>query len=206
MASITRGSAASAKRQTTTEKRLLDATQRLLEAGESFTELGVQRIAEEADVARSSFYAHFADKTELLLALARRLSLIAYDAHDRWNPAGDEALPDLVDGFVAIVSHYRLHASILAAVLEVAAYDRAVSRFWDDQLSLFRERACSWLETEQTGGRTSPALDPGVAARIVVDGGMRIIADHVVNGAAGDDGRVARELALIWWHGAYRRP
>jgi AcrR family transcriptional regulator len=206
MASITRGSAASAKRQTDTEQRLLDATQRLLEAGESFTEVGVQRIADEAGVARSSFYAHFADKTQLLLALTERLSVIAFDAHDRWNPASDDALPQLVDGFAAIVTHYRRHARILAAVLEVAAYDRDVSRFWDAQLSLFRERAYAWLEAERADGRTSHSLDPGMAARIVVDGGMRIIADQVVNGAAEDDESVARELARIWWHGAYRRP
>jgi AcrR family transcriptional regulator len=185
---------------------VLDAVHRLLVGGASFTELGVQRIADEAGVARSSFYAHFADKTRVLLALARRLSVIAFGAHAEWTPGGQEAPPEFVDGFREILAHYRGHARILAAVLEVAGYDREVEEFWNEQIAMFRRRTRHQLEAERVAGRCSPTLDPDIAARIIVDGGMRIIAEQVVHGRAEDDDRVAREMSLTWWHGVYRRP
>jgi AcrR family transcriptional regulator len=206
MASITRGSSRSAPRRTATEQRVLDAVERLLDGGESFTELGVQRIADEAGVARSSFYAHFPDKTRLLLALAQRLSVTARNAHDGWSANEADSLPRMLDGFVAIVAHYREHARILAAVLEVAGYDRDVASVWDAELAIFRDRVQNWLETEQAAGRTSDRLDAGATARIIVDGGMRTIADQVIHRSVVDDERVAREMGAVWWFGAFRRP
>jgi AcrR family transcriptional regulator len=185
---------------------VLDATQRLLASGASFTELGVQRIADEAGVARSSFYAHFPDKTQLLLTLVRRLSLGAYDAHASWVPEGERALAELSDGFVAVVARYRENARLLTAVLEVAGYDDDVRQLWDEQLATFRGRVRSWLESERDAGRCSDQLDPEIAARVIVDGGMRTIADQVVNGDPVDDERVAREMSMIWWYGTFRRP
>jgi AcrR family transcriptional regulator len=206
MASITRGPARPATRRTDTEQRVLDATQRLLNSGESFTEIGVQRIVSEAGVARSSFYAHFADKTELLRALARRLSVTAHDAHEGWMPDAPDALPAMLDGFVVIVAHYRQHARILAAVLEVAAYDRQIAALWDAEISVFRTRVRDWLEGERAAGRTSADVDADATARVVVDGGMRTIADQVIHRDAADDDLVARQMASVWWYGAFRRP
>jgi hypothetical protein len=37
-------------------------------------------------------------------------------------------------------------------------------------------------------------------------GGERALADHVTAGDPGSDAAFARELALTWWYGVYRRP
>lgn len=57
-----------------------------------------------------------------------------------------------------------------------------------------------------TRKRRADQVEDETAARAVVDGGMRIIADHVVSGDPADDDRVAREMSLTWWYGAFRRP
>ena len=44
------------------ERRLLDATERLMADGASFTELSVDRLATEAGISRASFYIYFEDK------------------------------------------------------------------------------------------------------------------------------------------------
>jgi AcrR family transcriptional regulator len=206
MPSITRGPTRSSTRRTETRQRILDATERLLAAGASFTELGVLHIVGEAGVARSSFYAHFDDKTDLLLALTPRLSAVAHDAHAAWDPADDDAFSAMLDGFTAIVRHYRDHAEVLAAVLEVAGYDARMAARWDAEVAVFRRRTEGWLEGERAEGRTSVALRPGAAARIVVDGGMRAITDQVIRGDAADDASFAAELTAMWWYGAFRRP
>lgn len=206
MASITRGSTQAGARRTDTAEQILDAAERLLAGGMGFTELGVQRIALEAEVARSSFYVHFPDKTRLLLALARRVSVGALDAHADWEPDGDDALERMTEGFEVIMANYRLHAPVLSAVLEVAGYDRDVAVFWGEQLDAFRQRMRRWLEVERAAGRTAADVDVASVVRVVVDGGMRTIADQVANGRPSEDAAVAREMARIWWYGAFRRP
>ena len=52
------------------ERRLLDATERLMRDGASFTELSVDRLSTEAGISRASFYIYFEDKGHLLRRLA----------------------------------------------------------------------------------------------------------------------------------------
>ena len=52
------------------ERRLLDATERLMRDGASFTELSVDRLSTEAGISRASFYIYFEDKGQLLRRLA----------------------------------------------------------------------------------------------------------------------------------------
>ena len=62
---------------------MLAATEKLLVEGVSFTELGVQRIATEAGIARSTFYLYFRGKTELLVRLAGSLKKQLFDLGGR---------------------------------------------------------------------------------------------------------------------------
>src|SRR5271154_5732039 len=52
------------------ERQLLDATERLMRDGTSFTELSVDRLATEAGMSRASFYIYFEDKGHLLRRIA----------------------------------------------------------------------------------------------------------------------------------------
>ena len=54
------------------ERRLLDATERLMRDGASFTELSVDRLSTEAAMSRASFYIYFEDKGHLLRRLIVR--------------------------------------------------------------------------------------------------------------------------------------
>ena len=74
MASVTRRRGSQdTSRRSSAEDQILAATERLLSDGTGFTDLGVQKIADAAGVARSSFYVIFPDKTALLLRLVRGL-------------------------------------------------------------------------------------------------------------------------------------
>lgn len=72
------------------ERRLLDATERLMRDGASFTELSVDRLSGEAGISRASFYIYFEDKGHLLRRLAGQVFgdlLTARGAGGRW-PGG----------------------------------------------------------------------------------------------------------------------
>ena len=96
------------------ERRLLDATERLMADGASFTELSVDRLATEAGISRASFYIYFEDKGHLLRRLAGQVfDDLAEDARAlverRCAPRpGRRACRD--DG---IIASYRRHQPLL---------------------------------------------------------------------------------------------
>ncbi|MFD0787331.1 TetR/AcrR family transcriptional regulator [Micromonospora azadirachtae] len=213
MPSITRRRSAGADRRLTVESRILATTERLLAEGESFTELGVQRIAQEAGVARSTFYMHFADKTQLLLRLAESFTDAAFGVAGEWEPAklgasaGDSVgLDTLVGGFRQIIAIYRRHSGVLAAINEVSGYEPAVRRFWRARLDQFLTRTVQVLEEEQQAGRAPQDVDIAAASRLIVLGGERFLSDHVATDDGSGDEAAAIELANTWWYGVYRRP
>lgn len=204
MPSITRRATAGAQRRAVAEAKILTATERLLAGGASFTELGVQRLAAEAGIARSTFYLHFRDKTELLLRLIDTLADGAFDLIVAASPA--DGAEGIAAAMVQCVRYYRERRHLLAAVLEVSAYDADAREFWDRQLQRFTDKAELWLRREQEAGRTAPDLDAATAARVFVLGGFQAMASQVLVGPEDQDEIVAREIALIEWHGGYRRP
>ncbi|RZT82250.1 TetR family transcriptional regulator [Micromonospora violae] len=209
MPSITRRRPRNPDGRAAVEARVLAATERLLREGVRFTDLGVQRIAAEAGVARSTFYTHFRDKTELLMRLAGTMRETSFDRTGEWSPAGPgDPLAALTEVFADVIRIYRTYAPVLAAVSEVAAYDEVVREYWAAGLERFVARTVQALRVEQEAGRTPASVDPETAGRLIVIGGDRFLADHVSATPADPetDAAAARELAATWWYGAYRRP
>lgn len=186
------------------EADILAATHRLLANGANFTDLGVQQISAEAGVARSSFYVHFRDKTDLLVRLATRLMAPTFDATSSWRPS--DGVEGLAEAFLRVVAFYRQHAVVRRALTEVAAYDATVRDFWDQEIRQFTDWTLTVLRAEQQAGRTPADVDPLSATQIIVTGGERAIIEHVTTRDPGSDTAFARELARIWWYGVYRRP
>ncbi|MEU1588832.1 TetR/AcrR family transcriptional regulator [Micromonospora sp. NPDC005710] len=209
MPSITRRRPRNPDGRAAVEARVLAATEGLLKQGIRFTDLGVQRIAAEAGVARSTFYTHFRDKTELLMRLAGTMRESSFDRTGGWDPGGPgDPLARLTEVFADVIRIYRTYAPVLAAVSEVAAYDEAVREYWAAGLEQFVARTVDALRIEQQAGRTPADLDVTAASRLIVVGGDRFLADHVSTTSAdpGADAAAARELAATWWYGVYRRP
>ncbi|MBQ0902728.1 TetR/AcrR family transcriptional regulator [Micromonospora sp. U21] len=209
MPSITRRRPRNPDGRAAVEARVLAATERLLQEGVRFTDLGVQRIAAEAGVARSTFYIHFRDKSELLMRLAGSMRETSFDRVREWDPAGPgDPLEALTEVFTDVIRIYRTYAPVLAAITEVAAYDAAVREYWAAGFEQFMARTEEALRAEQRAGRTPANLDPPAATRLIVLGGDRFLAHHVALTPADPeaDAAAARELAATWWYGAYRRP
>jgi TetR/AcrR family transcriptional regulator, ethionamide resistance regulator len=204
MASVTRRHSTGANRRAEVEAKILEATERLLRDGESFTELGVQRLAAEAGIARSTFYLHFRDKTDLLLRFIKPLVDPVFELIGEAHPS--RGLDGMVKSMMLDLRYYRERRHLLAAVVEVAAYDPVVREYWDGQLQRFIDRAEEWLRAEQQAGRTPPDIDPPTAARVFVWGGFQALTNQVLTGPEEQDEVVAREIAKLEWYGAFRRP
>jgi|SRR5882757_1433312 len=206
MASITRPRTQLSKRRAETEAAVLVAVARLLNEGSRFTELGVQRIADEAGVARSTFYLCFQDKTDVLLRLIGTLKDELYAMGDHWRPnAPDGGLDGLIALYQAQLAYYRDRAPLLAAIAEVAAYDETLRELSTQSIGRFAERVAGKLADEQAEGRLATEIDPVIAGRVLAWGGEQVISRQVATGDPEDDAKIARELAETQWYGTYRR-
>ena len=204
MPSVTRRLAAGAQRRADIDAKILETTERLLADGASFTELSMQRLATEAGVARSTFYLHFRDKTALLLRLIENLTDGAFDLVAAAPPV--DGRDGFVEAMVRDIAYYRQRRHLLAAVLEVTAYDATAREVWSGKLQRFVDLGEQWLRVEQQAGRTARDMDVATAARVIVWGGFQALANQVLTGAPDQDETVAREIALLEWYGVFRRP
>src|SRR2546421_3862867 len=128
MASVTRKPHSDrATRRGEIGRRLLDAVERLLADGESFTEVSVERLVTEAELSRSTFYVYFEDKGDLLQALTADVMTEVIDAARAWwELPPDAQRADLEAAMRGIVSVYRGHMTLMVAVVEAASYDARV--------------------------------------------------------------------------------
>ncbi|WP_329459624.1 TetR/AcrR family transcriptional regulator [Streptomyces sp. NBC_01497] len=211
MPSITRSPSDSEENRAKVESAVFEAVKNLLDSGMKYTEISVQKIIVEAQIARSTFYSHFRDKSDLLSRLGRSLSKSFFeeatsDALDVWDavesPDGLQGITKLLEGSIA---RHRRHFSVLSAISETAAYDSSVHNFYTTDLEEFEKRVVSDLRRRQEEGMTDSRVDPIVAGRIIVWGGEQAIAHHISKVDQSGDAAFALELASIWWYGAYNR-
>lgn len=123
-ASRRRARSAAAQARGTVEDRLLAAMERLLEGGQSFRSLSVEQLANEAGIARATFYLHYRDRGALVRALTQRLTGEIIESAGSWFRDGT-----LVDrgtmhlALHGIVRTFKKHHAILCALADSTSSD-----------------------------------------------------------------------------------
>lgn len=118
------------------EDRLLAAMERLIEQGHSFATLKVDELAKEAGIARATFYLHFADKSELVARLMTRLTQEVVGSAGDWFEAKGQSGPRTIkQALTGIITTFRKHHAILAAVTATAAHDATVARLHEEMMT-----------------------------------------------------------------------
>ena len=200
MSSVTRPSSTHRERRAEASTRVLEATESLLRDGARFTELGTERIAGAAGIARSTFYMHFADKSELLVRLAGGATDELFAASDEWwdhdHSGGTGPLADVLLKMIGI---YRRHAVVFGAVAEAGGYDASVAAFWRERLNGYAEGMRGRIEDEQRAGRVAAEVDPRATALILVWSVERSVAEHVRAEGSRGDAAFAAQLARSAW-------
>ena len=128
-----------AERREAIGNRLFAIVERLLAEGSAFSEISVEQLITEADIARSTFYVYFEDNGALMIELMERVTRAVGDAADDWfhlPPKASRA--DLRNALARLAAAYRQHGLMMSAVIEAAAYDPRVQ----DEYALVMARRC----------------------------------------------------------------
>jgi AcrR family transcriptional regulator len=206
MPSVTRQSrTARDERRAAVERQVLAAVERLLNQGESFTALPIGRIAEEAGMARTTFYGHFRDKPTLLMRVTATTTRELFAGSRAWVRDDESTLAELDAMLLGVIRGYREHAALLRALTEVAAYEREVAAFWHQTMEVFASLVRERLERDQQAGRIAGDLDAATTAAFIAWGLERTFAMRLEGKPDTSDERFAAGVAAAMWAAMGRR-
>ena len=185
------------RRRQATVTEILDATRRLLTAGTPVASLSVERIVDEAGIARATFYLHFPDKHALIARLAE--DEIAWreqiGAEVLADPALERATLDAI--MLEIVGRWSADRPILSAIIELAEYDAHLHAIWSDAMRRVADKADAQFRERWTRSPAAAPADPDTIAEIFTWMFERCC--HQMLRAPVDVERVAGSMAEIIW-------
>jgi TetR/AcrR family transcriptional regulator, ethionamide resistance regulator len=166
MPSVTRKSQNSrAQRRDEMRHRLLEVVERLLGEGESYTEISVERLVQEANISRSTFYVYFEDKGDLLRAWFNEIVEELNEAAEPWwSLDGDATREDLRGVLESIVKGYQPHTPLMAATYDAAAYDVAIRELVGGMMDGNAAGLRKHIRAGQKAGFVDPELPPAQTA------------------------------------------
>jgi AcrR family transcriptional regulator len=186
------------------ERSLLDATERLMADGASYTELSVDRLATEAGISRASFYIYFEDKGHLLRRLAGQVfDDLATAAERWWSVSGRRDPADVLAAMTALVATYRRHQPLLVALNEMAGYDAAVGATYREILAAISARLAVVITEGQDDGSIRRELSARTAATSLTWMVERTCQQSLPGTPESGDGELAATLTQIIWGALY---
>ncbi|MUL65480.1 hypothetical protein BOO86_13460 [Mycobacterium sp. CBMA 234] len=189
-------------RRNAVARDVIDATIRCLSAGESFTGLGIQRICQEAGVARSAFYKNFTDKDDLLRRVVADATTDLFGTASAWA-GGTAGKKEMITAHANTVRVWRQHAPLLKAYFEAASYEPSFAAVWDERMRMVVTVMHQRIVDGQRGGSVSPDLDAQTVAEFIVYGFERLTAQHIASAPPSADKAFVRSISEIGWRLIY---
>ena len=186
------------------EAAVLQAMEDLLGDGAPYASLSVERIAKRAGISRTAFYFYFADKRELLMRLAAKLSDELYGEADAWWSGAGDGPAQLTAALGKIAAVYRAHGPLVCAIVELSTYDDVVGPFWHALVGRFVDASAERIATEIGAGR-SALPSPEATAFALVWMTERTLHQMVVQDGGLADDALVDALAGVWLATVYGR-
>jgi AcrR family transcriptional regulator len=189
MATLSRRTTRAAEQRERGEAALLAAAEELVAEGTPFGELAVDTIARRAGFSRATFYAYFADKRALALALGERFGADLEETAQPFLSGEDVRVRETL---AAMLATFRAHEGSVRALVEAATYDEEVAALWRGLHDRFRVRLRVRL---LDAGIAKPAVD--AHAFVLVWSTERCITEHLAAPVV-KDAAFLDALAATW--------
>jgi AcrR family transcriptional regulator len=183
---------------------LLEATERLIARGSSFTELSVEKLSREAGIARSTYYLYFKDKGQLIQELALVIAHELLHTTQRWwDISSHVTRPQLRRAMCETLRIYRHYQAIFASLAEAASYDAEVRSAFNDLLETMARNSLQAVRDGQKRGTIHKDINEASYMALVWMT-ERVAYHRVRNGSDADLEQAATILADIIWRALYR--
>lgn len=154
-----------AERRATLVRHFVTVVEPVLEAGEAYADLSVERLITLGGVSRATFYAYFDDKGALLSAMAADVIGELMETGRHWWDLPDDADREALGRALAPpIASYRRHRAILGAVADAAAYDARVREQHSTLVTGVVASLAAHIRAAQRRGTACPDLDPARTA------------------------------------------
>jgi AcrR family transcriptional regulator len=168
------------KRGAATRRRLLDATERLLES-DGVRDVRVVDIAREVGTSPATFYQYFRDVEEAVLALTaevgEELAPVDQLLHRPWTgPTGLDTARETVDAFLRYWDQHR--AVLRTRNLAAQEGDPRFRQVRNNSLRRITDHLAAAVAESQAFGRVSPEISPMAAGAALVALLERMAAFH----------------------------
>jgi TetR/AcrR family transcriptional regulator, ethionamide resistance regulator len=146
-------------RRVATRDKLRQALEEFYAAGIRYTEISVEKISATADLTRTTFYAYFEDKVDVLVAWLEDVRAAAGSAPTGWAardraPTRAELGQDVADA----LARYRPHTAVLAAARDTALFDARADAAYCAFVRSSIDDLSEHIERGRRGGWIQPDL------------------------------------------------
>lgn len=149
--------------------RLIEIVEPLVVEAGGYADLSVERMIRAGGISRSTFYAYFDDKADLLGAMARHVVADVLDSGDSWwGLPHDAGRDELREALRPPLDAYRAHSTLLGAVVEAAAYDAGAREQLGRLVGGAADALAGHIRKCRRAGSAAPELDPDEAARWLI--------------------------------------
>jgi AcrR family transcriptional regulator len=184
--------------------QMLEVIERLIDDGETYTELSVERLIQAANISRSTFYVYFEDKGTLLLALAQDvMAQIIGVAGAWWNLPPDASHEDVEGAMRGIIDVYVQHAAVWGALVDASAYDPNVRDSYRQVVGQSIDALAKHIREGQSAGTVRSGLDPKRTAAWLTWMTERGLYQQVVGATRAEVAKLVRAQTDIVWYTLY---
>lgn len=141
--------------------KLRQALETLHAGGMRYTEISVEKLSAEAGLTRTTFYAYFQDKADVLMAWLEHLHAESDTVPPGWTtrdraPTRSELREDIADA----LARYRPHVAVLAAARDTALFEPRVNIAYRGLVQSSVDDLSDHIRRGRRGGWIKPDLPP----------------------------------------------
>lgn len=140
-------------------RKVLAIVERHLREGSTFADISVVEVVAEAGISRSTFYAYFVDKSNLLRTWYEEFTEgLLEAARTWWTLDGTASKADVTSAFERIIEAYRPHRELMAATHEAIGSDHGIRSAVEASMEQYVDGLRVHIETGQAAGFIDPSL------------------------------------------------
>jgi AcrR family transcriptional regulator len=191
-----------ARKKERTRQEIYAAASKLF-AGRSYHEVTVEEICEEADVARTTFFAHFPSKSALLLEYSRGIATRFRESHGDPEATATEQLHALA---TLVMESWFAQAEVMGAMLLEFSLPTAARLETSSEEMPIHQLVADIIRRGRARGEFRPGLAADVAAHAFLSAGSIVLAAAAERRAQLSPEELREEFLDWTLHGLARAP